>query len=277
MFSVIIPLYNKGLYIQRAIGSVLKQTFSQFEIIVVDDGSTDNGVDSVKNLSDKRIKLFCKENGGVSSARNFGIGKASCEFIAFLDADDEWLDDYLESLKKLIQKYPDCGMYASGRYEDVNGQRSIMISKTHKDPDFIFPDYCKEHYILQMSSLCIKRAIINKVGLFNPKFENRKSGLVEDIDFKLRVACYYEIAYLNLPKTVYYVGMENNSFSKKINLNLFFHLATWYFYPYKNKWSLYIYTTKRTLEMLMRAYLPNLYKKRMLNYYKKNRNRTSTN
>ena len=87
-FSIIIPLYNKAKYIENTIQSVLKQTFKNFEVIVVDDGSTDDGPEKVGLISDCRIRLIRKENGGVSSARNRGIAEARGENIAFLDADD---------------------------------------------------------------------------------------------------------------------------------------------------------------------------------------------
>lgn len=260
MFSVIIPLYNKELYIQRTINSVLNQTFKQFEIVIVDDGSTDNSVGIVKKMSDSRIKLFCKENNGVSSARNYGINKASYGFLAFLDADDLWLDDYLESINLLIEKYPGCGMYGTGRYDDVNGQRNAMISTLQKGADFIIADYCLKPYIINTSSMCIKKTVINKAGLFNPKLV-----IGEDIDFKLRIACHFAIAYFNAPKTVYYIGMENNSFSKKANSKGMFHFFKWYFYPYKNKYSLFVYTTKKIIEMFTRAYFHSLYKHRIPN------------
>ena len=90
MFSIIIPLYNKEKYIVNTIKSVLNQSFSKFEVIVVDDGSSDNGVNAVKKIDDSRIKIITQKNQGVSAARNNGIKNAKYEYIAFLDADDLW-------------------------------------------------------------------------------------------------------------------------------------------------------------------------------------------
>lgn len=114
MISVVIPLYNKEKQIRRALKSVLNQTFDRFEVIVVDDGSTDLGIEVVRRFSDKRIKVLKQENRGVSAARNLGILNARNELVAFLDADDEWYPDHLESLYNLFIAYPQCVAWATG-------------------------------------------------------------------------------------------------------------------------------------------------------------------
>lgn len=108
--SVIIPLFNKESYIKRAIRSVISQTHPANEIIVVDDGSTDNGPAIVSAIEDHRIKLLSEENAGVSSARNHGISHAKGDVVAFLDADDEWHPNFLEVIGRLIALFPmrDC-------------------------------------------------------------------------------------------------------------------------------------------------------------------------
>ena len=110
-FSIIIPLYNKYDFIEKAVFSVLNQSYPHFELIVIDDGSYDGSIKVVENIKDTRIKLFKQSNGGVSSARNKGIEIAKYDLIAFLDADDWWGDNYLESMLKLILKYPDVSIY----------------------------------------------------------------------------------------------------------------------------------------------------------------------
>ncbi|MFN3301364.1 MAG: glycosyltransferase family 2 protein, partial [Sediminibacterium sp.] len=95
--SVVIPLYNKGKYIERAISSVLAQTYPPLEIIVVDDGSTDNGPERVLKFNDPRIILIRQENRGPGAARNTGLARAKGKYIAFLDADDEWLPNFLKT------------------------------------------------------------------------------------------------------------------------------------------------------------------------------------
>ena len=106
MISVIIPLYNKEKQVAHTLESVLSQTFQRFEIVVVNDGSTDNSVAEVEKIGDSRIRLIHQKNGGVSAARNRGIEDSKYELLAFLDADDEWKPEYLEAQYNLFEKYP---------------------------------------------------------------------------------------------------------------------------------------------------------------------------
>ena len=103
-FSVVIPLYNKQNYIKETIKSVLNQTFQNFEIVVVNDGSKDDSIKIIESIQDYRIKLVHQENSGVSVARNMGIKEANAKYIAFLDADDLWLPEFLQTIYELIQK-----------------------------------------------------------------------------------------------------------------------------------------------------------------------------
>jgi len=120
--SVIIPLFNKAPYIQRALASVIGQTYDSFELIVVDDGSTDEGPRIVEACNDPRIRFVKQENAGPGAARNRGIAEAQGEFIAFLDADDEWLPDYLEESLRLLDEYgPSVAAITSGYVEHPAG------------------------------------------------------------------------------------------------------------------------------------------------------------
>ena len=114
--SVVIPLYNLEKYIERAIYSVLNQTILPKEIIVVNDGSTDNGAEIVRNMQNPLIHLINQPNQGVAVARNKGIEEAKGEFIAFLDGDDEWMENHLEVICQLIKNYPECDIYATSFY-----------------------------------------------------------------------------------------------------------------------------------------------------------------
>lgn len=120
--SVIIPLFNKAPYIQRTLDSVTAQTYADFELIVVDDGSTDEGPRIVEACDDSRIRLVRQENAGPGAARNRGIANARGEFIAFLDADDEWFPGYLEESLRLLDKYgPSVAAVTSGYVEHPAG------------------------------------------------------------------------------------------------------------------------------------------------------------
>jgi hypothetical protein len=112
--SVVVPLYNKSRCVERAIRSALAQTYTDFELIVVDDGSTDNGVLQVEAIGDLRIRVLRQENAGVSAARNRGTRESNAPWIAFLDADDEWSPTHLATLMGLINEFPNCGFVASG-------------------------------------------------------------------------------------------------------------------------------------------------------------------
>jgi len=113
LLSVVIPLYNKARYIRRALDSVLAQTFEDFEVIVVNDGSTDGSEKVVERYTDPRVRLVSQENVGECAARNRGIAEARANLVAFLDADDEWLPGHLAAISRLAEKYPECGAYCT--------------------------------------------------------------------------------------------------------------------------------------------------------------------
>lgn len=128
LISVIIPLYNKGPYVERAIRSVLTQSIQDFEIIIVEGGSTDNSLEVVQTFDDPRISVIHQVEKGVSAARNEGVDLAKSDFIAFLDADDEWMPGFIETVLKLRNKYPDAGAYFTALRE--NGGRKDEESQT---------------------------------------------------------------------------------------------------------------------------------------------------
>ena len=169
--SVIIPLYNKAPYINRALDSVFAQTVQDFEIVVVGGNSTDGGEDIVHGYSDPRIR-FVKEAGkGVSAARNQGVDAARAELVAFLDADDEWLPEFLETILKMREKWPEAGIYGT-KYLSVTDERkrdTLVIPET-PDIDFHVTNYFKEineHGMLfQTSSMVIPKNIFHEVGGF---------------------------------------------------------------------------------------------------------------
>ena len=120
--SVVVPLYNKGPYIERALNSILAQGCQDFEVIVVDDGSSDDGPVRVQAFADPRIRLVCQPNGGPGAARNRGIAEAKGDLLAFLDADDAWMPDYLQSSVELLDEAtPEAASVTSGYVEFPKG------------------------------------------------------------------------------------------------------------------------------------------------------------
>jgi len=111
--SVVIPVFNKRRYLLRALESVLAQTHAEFEVILVDDGSTDGSLDTIGHLRDARVRIARQPNAGVSAARNTGIRLARAPLVAFLDADDTWEPGFLAAMLALRYRYPDAGLYAS--------------------------------------------------------------------------------------------------------------------------------------------------------------------
>lgn len=216
-FSIIIPLYNKENHIKRAIESVLQQTYREFELIIVDDGSTDSSYNiAVNSSSDSRMKIFRKKNGGVSSARNFGIEHASHDYIGFLDADDEWKPSFLESIYKLINIYPEAGAYATS-YEFKKGENTKRadINVTLEDGESGVVNYFKDSlngHLITASSVVIKKQVFNDVGLFSTKLSRG-----EDTEMWCRIALRHQIVFLNKVLATYYQDTENKLTQKKVD------------------------------------------------------------
>ena len=219
MMSVIIPLYNKEKTVANTIQTVLGQTFRDFEIVIVDDGSTDGSAGEVGKIDDSRIRLIRQQNAGVSAARNKGVEEAMGEYVAFLDADDEWKPDYLATQYALTQKYPDCGVFAVN-YETRDAQGKTTPTIIRKLPfsgsDGILTNYFEvaSHSnppICSISVMVRKDAILS-IGGFPVGI---KSG--EDLLTWARLACRYKIAYCRISLAIFNVeGYEVSEKPKRI-------------------------------------------------------------
>lgn len=137
MISVVIPLYNKAHTIVNTLNTVINQSYKDFEVIIVNDGSTDNGVEVIqKHFTDNRIRIINQKNAGVSAARNKGVEESKGEWIAFLDGDDEWMPQYLEKMKEALSKYPNANMIGcASYYKDYITQQvssNALIDKYNK-------------------------------------------------------------------------------------------------------------------------------------------------
>lgn len=185
LFSVIIPLYNKEKCIARTINSVLSQSYTNFEIVIVDDGSTDNSAAIVKTITDSRIRLFQKENGGVSSARNYGIEKALGKWIFFIDADDILLPSSLEKLYKVFISSESKVDIIAGNYARVTQNTTdIYCSRTYSGLVREKDKY--KYFFLNKFAMCPGSTLINKNLLRNIRY-NERFCRYEDLDFMLRL------------------------------------------------------------------------------------------
>lgn len=222
-FTVVIPLYNKERHIRRAIISVLNQTIKDLELIIVDDGSTDNSIKEAAKIEDSRIRIIKQKNSGVSAARNRGIYEAKFNYIAFLDADDEWKPDFLNTIKILINDYPNAGAYATA-YEIRNGKDVFSpISKLEMFEENwkgIIDDYFKYAIkipLIPASSVVIPKNVFNHLGGFSEKL-NRG----EDLEMWCRIALNYDIAFFNKICSTYYKDSDNRACNKKITITTSF-------------------------------------------------------
>ncbi|MGB1269223.1 MAG: glycosyltransferase family 2 protein [Flavobacteriaceae bacterium] len=196
-FSVIIPLFNKDAHIYNTLISVLDQSYTNYEIIVVNDGSTDDSLLEAKKISDERLTIYDRENNGVSQARNFAMQQAKGDYFAFLDADDIWKVNHLQNLNELITEFPNCGMYCTN-YQFDFGNNYIINTKFPTLPKIsewsgIVPDFFEasmKNRIALTSAVAIHKNIINSIGDFSPKIT---SG--QDTDFWSRIALKNNIAF----------------------------------------------------------------------------------
>ena len=208
MFSVIIPLYNKAATIDRAMRSVLGQTFPEFEIVVVDDGSTDDGAAVVRRYvaKDSRIRLIQQSNGGVSAARNTGIQDARYEYIVFLDADDEYLPDYLETMKRLINTYPQCGIWAVRYFLEANGKLvPAKINGLAGDFEGIIENYF-EVASKSAPPICTGAACCSRANLLEIKGFPIGVRSGEDLLTWARICARHTLAYSMTPQVIYHLG-----------------------------------------------------------------------
>jgi len=228
LFSIIIPLYNKAAYIQKAIESVLSQTFQEFELIVVDDGSTDDSFAQLSITSQqlsvedpdlfKKIKIVQQENQGVSTARNNGVKLAKYEYIAFLDADDWWAPTYLEEMKQLIEFYPQAGLYGSSYYKVKGNQFIPAAIGVDKGFEHGIINYFEAYTRSLYQPIWTGAAIIKKTIFDEERGFNSLLKMGEDFDLWVRVALKYPVALLNKPLVCYNqdVEMANRAIGEKL-------------------------------------------------------------
>lgn len=200
-FSIVIPLFNKENHVFKTIQSVLNQTYLFFEIIIINDASTDDSLRVVEGIKDHRIRIIKHaKNLGLSAARNSGIRASKYNYIAFLDADDYWSPNYLEELLKLIKSYPNEKAFGTFYKEDFFG--SIVLPKTSLNLKYFNQTLIIENFfklnlgklIITQSSIVIHKEVFEKVGYYDEQIT-----FAEDIDFYIRCFSNFSLVYKHTP------------------------------------------------------------------------------
>ncbi len=193
--SVIIPTFNRRDYITIALDSVLAQTYKDYEIIIIDDGSSDDTKEVLKPYRDN-LRYFFQENRGIAPSRNRGIEEARGDYIALLDSDDYWLPEKLEHQVNGFRKNPQCGMIAT-RCSSIDSSGRFRKHNRPGKSGWVLLDLFKANFI-RTSSAMITRECLTTVGLFDESLTE-----CEEYDLWLRIAKHYPISFINDPLTIY--------------------------------------------------------------------------
>lgn len=221
-FSVVVPLYNKSYSVKGCINSVLAQSYQNFELIIVNDGSTDDSAKKVidfysDEISSGKIKFIDQPNSGVSVARNNGVASSSSEYICFLDADDEWKKDFLINMKNLIIDFPSACLYCLQHQTKVGEQEPVRNKSLYKDQ---FRGYVRNFFraslfgsIANSSKVCVKKNAFIAVGGFP---ENEKSG--EDLYLWIELQRFGSTVFFNDLGTTIYKSEDSSRRGRNVSV-----------------------------------------------------------
>ena len=205
-FTVIIPLYNKESYVENTINSILNQTFTNYEVLIVNDCSTDDSVAKVKPFLSEKIKLIAhSENKGLSATRNTGIQNANSDYITFLDADDLWKPTFLETIHQLITDFPEAKIFGTN-YEEVYKNKIVVPNNSarHLVPNSAqiidFFKYNLGQGIYNHGCVCFHKCVYDKAGLYDETID-----FAEDLDFNIRANYNFKLAYSNSIQMQYFM------------------------------------------------------------------------
>ncbi len=288
MFSVIIPLYNKAPYIQKALDSVFEQSFQNFEVIIVNDGSTDKSLDVLRNYVDKlrqvNIELFSKitvidqKNQGVSTTRNNAVKIAKNEYLAFLDADDWWEPDFLLEMRNLVEHFPLAGLWASSYYVVKNYSKRLVRIGLAPNFDKGLINYFEVYANTLEMPVWTGAVIMKKSVYLEEKGFKPNIAMGEDFELWVRVALRYPVAFLNKPLSNYNfdVDVKNKAVDNYVvyppEKHFIFHLD--YLVEYESK----IQDLKELLDKLrMYCLFPYRFKNCYSHDYKKEINKVNFN
>jgi len=215
-FSVIIPLYNKEKFIEATLKSVLIQSFTDFEILIINDGSTDKSAEKIIEFKDSRIRYFSKENGGASSARNYGLEKTQTNYITFIDADDYWYPNFLEEMHHNIHRFPEQKVFSAAIEIETSKKVIPAVYSIKKTNNFKIVNYFTaslKESVVWTSCAVFEKSVFEKIGVFDT---NLKSG--QDTDLWIRIGLVYPILF-NWKILARYVN-DYTSLSKQSELYL---------------------------------------------------------
>ena len=209
-FTVIIPLYNKEKYVENVLKSILDQTFTDFEVLIVNDCSTDKSVSKIESYLSEKVRLIHHEkNKGLSATRNTGIKNASANYVTYLDADDLWKPPFLETIHRLIINFSEAKIFATNYDEVYNNKTFIPFNGAHLlEENFEgIIDYFKTNIkqgIYHHGSICFHKSVFEKAGFYD---ENIRFS--EDFDFNIRANYYFKLAYSNSIQMSYFMETDN--------------------------------------------------------------------
>jgi glycosyltransferase involved in cell wall biosynthesis len=229
MISIVVPLYNKAHTIENTLRTVLNQTFVNYEVILVNDGSTDNGALVVqKFLSDSRFRLVNQYNQGVSVARNRGVEESKYEYIAFLDGDDEWLPEYLTKMVEAINLFSDAGLYCCAGFVKDRGGNHLRLAEKYKNKILEIDFFENPHVFLHTSAAIVDKSVFNKTNGF-------PAGMKRNQDFALffSVALLTRVVYCGFPLSIY-VGDVEGQTTKTPGLQVLSHIVNRYNHVFRN-------------------------------------------
>lgn len=200
LVSVVIPAYNAAGTIHATLTSVLRQSLADLEVIVIDDGSTDTTLQVLAGFQDTRLRVLSFENGGLAASRNRGILHARARFVSFLDADDIWMPDKLQSQLEALERNPDAAVaYSWTDYIDEAGR--FLYQGSHSSfSGQVYAHLLEHNFVESGSNVLVRRGVFEQVGNFDARFPG-----AEDWDFLLRVASRYPFAVVRKPQVLYRV------------------------------------------------------------------------
>ena len=229
--SIIIPTYNRANLIGKSISSVLNQTFKNFEVIVIDDGSIDDTERVVKSFNDPRIKYIkCEKNKGACAARNVGIEIAKGKYIAFQDSDDEWLPEKLERQMRIFKTLPQESIVYTGFWRIKNNKKTyVPLDRVKQKEGNIYKELLRGNFV-STQTLLVKKECFEKLGMFDknlPRFQ--------DWDLVLRLAKYYNFKFIDEPLALCYFTSKSISTDSNALLKAFKIIEEKYFKDLSDK------------------------------------------